>query len=266
MTSVIFDMDGVLYRSTDSLPGAASTVSEFQARGWKTGFLTNNSARTRENYVEKLAGHGIMVDKSQVMTSGEATARYLIEEGHSGKRAYVVGMEGLCNTLSSAGFEVDCDDEGDPCELVVIGWDRGFTFKKIARAQREILFNGAEFFATNADAMFPAKGGGLLPGAGSMVCAVETATGRRATIIGKPKTISLRYLLKELGEDNAPPDDVWVVGDRLDTDIACGNAYGAHTVCVTTGIASREDAENATGDNHPDFIIDTLADLPGLIG
>lgn len=258
-------MDGVLYRGPESLPSAASTVSEFRARDYKVGFLTNNSGKTRETYVEKLAGHGIAVDKSQVMTSGEASARFLIEEGRSGNRAYVIGMVGLCDTLASAGFIVDCNDEGDQCSLVVIGWDKQFTFGKIVRAQSEILVNGAELYATNADPMFPAKEGRLLPGAGAMVSAVETAVGRKATVIGKPKIISLRYLLKELGADKASPDDVWVVGDRLDTDIACGNAYGAHTVCVTTGIASRDDAENATGDKRPDFIIDSLEDLPAIM-
>lgn len=265
MATIVFDMDGVLYRGDDNLPDAAQAVSGLAERGHKIGFLTNNSARTARNYVEKLDGHGIKAEEGQVMTSGEAAARHLLEEGHGGKRLYVVGMKGLCNTLASAGFEVDSDDEGEPCSLVLIAWDKSFTFAKIARAQAEVLHNGAEFFATNTDAMFPAPKGRLLPGAGCMVSSVETATGRKPEVIGKPKTISLGYLLKELGSDNSPPDDIWVVGDRLDTDIVCGNAYGAHTVCVTTGIASREDAENASADERPDFIINSLAELTGLI-
>jgi len=257
-------MDGVLYRGTEDLPGAASTISELRARDYKIGFLTNNSGNTRSIYVNRFAEYGIEIRETEVMTSGEATARFLVEQGHIGKRIYVIGKKGLCSTLRSVGFIPDSDDEGDSCDLVVIGWDKKFTFEKIARAQNEVLFNGAELYATNIDAMFPASEGKLLPGAGAMVSAVETASGRKATVIGKPKTISLKYLLKELDEENASPDDVWVVGDRLDTDIACGNAYGAHTVCVTTGIASREDAESATGDNHPDFIIDSLEELPEL--
>jgi len=266
MPTVILDMDGVIYRGTEPLPGASQAVETLRAHGAGIGFLTNNSWRTRASYVERLAEFGIRAEEREIMTSGEATARRLKASGHAGCRIYVVGGDGLAETLARHGFEVDTDEEGDRCDFVVVGWDKRFTFAKIVRAQSEIIVNGARLIATNADAMFPAKKGRVLPGAGSMVAAIETASSAKAEIIGKPGTTSLRYLLEDLGvEPDAPTADIWVVGDRLDTDMACGNEYGAHTVCVTTGIATRDQAESATGRQRPEHIIDSLAELVDLV-
>ena len=244
--------------------GAVECVETLKKSGVKVGFLTNNAVRTREEIVARLAGFGIGAEISQTMNSGEATARHLIARGMDGSRVYAIGGDGLSVTLTRAGFDVDRDDEGEKCDFVIIGWDRNFTFPKIVRAQHEILVNNAELIATNRDPMFPAQGR-LLPGAGAMVAAVETASGKIAELIGKPKTISLDYMLDDLGiEKNTSKREIIVVGDRLDTDIACGVAYGATTVLVTTGITSREMAENAPAEMKPDYIIDSLMELPGL--
>jgi 4-nitrophenyl phosphatase len=266
MPTVILDMDGVIYRGGEPLPGVVQAVETLRTRGAGIGFLTNNSWRTRASYIERLAEVGIRAEEREIMTSGEATARYLIASGHAGSRIYVVGGDGLAETLTRHGFEVDTNDEGEPCDFVVVGWDRRFTFAKIVRAQSEIVFNRASLIATNADPMFPAKNGRVLPGAGSMVAAIETASAAKAEVIGKPGTTSLRYLLEDLGaEPDSPAGDVWMVGDRLDTDIACGNEYGAHTVCVTTGITTRDQAEKATGRRRPEHIIDFLTELVDLV-
>jgi phosphoglycolate/pyridoxal phosphate phosphatase family enzyme len=266
MKTVIFDMDGVIYRGKETLPGATECLESLRSSGIKVGFLTNNSSRTREQYAEILGGHGIKADPIEIMTSSDATVRYLAEKDIAGLRVFVVGESGLADTLTRAGFEVDISDEGAPCQLVIVGWDRYFTFAKIARAQLEVMVNSARLIATNADPTFPAAGGRILPGAGTMVAAIEVASGKKVKLIGKPETISLVFLLNELGyspEDNTR--DVWVVGDRLETDIACGNAFGSHTVLVTTGIATRDSATHATGNLHPEYIIDSLLELPGLI-
>ena len=266
MTVVIFDLDGVLYRGNETIPDAPDCVSGLRNHGIATGFLTNNASRTRESVVERIAKHGIDAAIDEVMTSGEATARYLKDKGFSGRRIYTIGQDGLIETLERYGLNVDIEDVGDPCDFVVVGWDRGITFNKIARAQHEILVNKATLIATNRDAMFPAEGGSVLPGAGAMVAAVETASNAIAEVIGKPKTYSLKYLIDDLIEGvEVSKDSIWVVGDRLDTDIVCGNSYGAKTVCVTTGISTRAEAEQAEGLSKPDYIIDSLCELPGLI-
>ncbi|MCX6647065.1 MAG: HAD-IIA family hydrolase [bacterium] len=266
MTIVIFDLDGVLYRGNETIPEAATCVDTLRDRGIIIGYLTNNAGRTRESVVERLAEHGIDAKVIEVMTSAEATARYLTEKGFSGKRIYVIGGEGLTETLRRHGFVVDTEDVGDPCDFVVIGWDRGISFNKIARAQNEIMVNKAKFIASNKDAMFPADGGRVLPGAGAMVAAVEAASNTKAEVIGKPEIYSLKYLIDDLcGGSDISEKAVWVIGDRLDTDIACGNSFGAITVCVTTGITSREDAEKAERIFKPEYVIDSLSELPGLI-
>jgi len=266
MITVVFDLDGVIYRGDETMPGAPETLASLRNSGCLTGFLTNNSTRSRDDYVSLLGSHSIPSQPHEIMTSGEATVRYLLEHGHKGKRIYIIGGAGLVSSLKNAGFITDTNDDGDPCNFVIVGWDRQISFNKIARAQHEILEHGASFIATNTDAVFPAKGGRFLPGAGTMVAAIETATGTKAEVIGKPNTISLLYLLDELGLDSgSASNEVWVVGDRLDTDIACGNAIDAITVCVTTGISSRIYAENASGKIKPDHVIDSITELPDLV-
>lgn len=265
MKAVVFDMDGVIHRGDQVLPGAVECVNALMKAGVRVGFLTNNSVRTREEIVRRLEGLGIHVEVGQTMNSGEATARHLVARGMENSRVYVIGGDGLAETLERSGFEVDRADEGEKCDFVIVGWDRSFSFAKIVRAQHEILVNRAKLIATNADPMFPAMGK-LLPGAGAMVAAVEVASGTKAELIGKPKTISLEYMLDDLGiERGSDRGDVWVVGDRLDTDIACGKAYGARTVLVTTGITSRGTAENAPPELRPDYILDSLDELPDIL-
>ena len=266
MIAVVFDLDGVLYRGPEPIPEAAGCIRRLRDTGTRLGFLTNNSTRERSEYVEILARHNIHAEEREIMTSGEATARFLRTQGIQGGRIFVIGGEGLQKTLSKAGYVVETGDDGDRCELVVIGWDRSFSFAKIVRAQKEVLENGARLIATNVDAMFPAQGGRLLPGAGAMVASVEASTGRKAEVIGKPNTISLRFLLEELGVwPGTPVESIWCIGDRLDTDIACGNAFGARTVLVTTGITDRASALAGRDEMKPDHVIDSLRELPGLI-
>ncbi len=265
MTTVIFDLDGVIYRGEEPLPGSADTVRMLKEAGVKIGFLTNNSGRNTRSYIEKLAGLGIKADATQIMNSGEATAQYMITRGWSGSRIYVIGRDDLAITLRDAGFDVDLELEGEPCDFVVVGWDRSFGFYHVVRAQHEIMVNGAKLIATNADAVFPADEGRVLPGAGTMVAAVEVASGTKALVIGKPKTIGLELLLDKLDVAKKDGEDVWMVGDRLDTDIACGKSYGTKTILVTTGISTREMAENAPKEMRPDYVIDSLVELPEIL-
>lgn len=266
MISVIFDMDGVIYRGDETCEASPDTVKSLQDMGIPVGFLTNNAGRTREDRVEVLAKHGIVTSVNCVMTSAVATSRHLIKLGYQGKRIYAVGGKGLYITMEEYGFDVDHEDDGDPCDFVVVGWDRQFSFPKILRAQWEILYNHAGFYATNVDPMFPAGGGRVMPGAGTMVAAIEVASDTSAEVIGKPETIALEYLIEDLDiPGNSNPRDCWMIGDRLTTDILCGKKFGATTVLVTTGITSREQAEAASDEMKPDFIIDALSGLLPLI-
>jgi 4-nitrophenyl phosphatase len=255
----VFDLDGVIYRGTEPQPHAQQLVQSLRDQGHYVRFFTNNSAATREDYVRKLTGMGIPVTIDEIMTSSYATALYFKERGALGKTVYRIGEQGMEDELTAGGMRViyDQDEPDAKIDFVVVGLDRDFHYRKLARAMSAIL-NGAEFIATNCDATFPVESGELLPGGGSIASAVAVAVGRDPYVIGKPETYAMQKILDQTG---SRPDEAIVVGDRLDTDIEAGNRIGACTVLVLTGVTSREQAEAAEGDMEPDVIIDTLAEL-----
>jgi len=159
--------------------------------------------------------------------------------------------------LRLAGFSLS---ENEPVDFVVVGLDRGFDYQKLLKAQRAIL-SGAEFLATNPDPTFPTEEG-LIPGAGSIVAAVERATGRRPKVIGKPEPFMLELALRLSG---ARREECVVVGDRLDTDILAGNRAGMITVLVLTGVTTEEEARRAEGELRPKFVIPNLLWLEGVL-
>lgn len=250
-------MDGVLYRGEEPLPGAVEAVEFSRVRGYRAFFLTNNSTCTRAQYAQRLKKMGITCEEEEVITSGYATAEYLKSVAPDGARILVIGEEGLKVELRLAGFTLS--QEG-PVDFVVVGMDRDFNYGKLRRAQQAIL-EGAEFVATNPDATFPTEEG-LLPGAGSIVAAVERASGRRPRLIGKPEPFMLELALRVSG---AKREECVVVGDRLDTDILAGNKAGMMTVLVLTGVTSEEEARRARGEFKPDFVIPDLRRLEGVL-
>lgn len=259
MALYVFDMDGVLWAMEDPIPHGAETVKRLRLRGDRVYFLTNNSTRSREDYVAKLGRFGIRAEVSQVMTSAHATALVLRSEGAAGRHAYVVGERGLIAELEGAGLRVVPYREGDRVDYVVVGWDRSFTYQKLAEAHGAIVRGGAQFIATNRDATYPDSGGRTLPGGGSLVAAVATAAGVAPRTIGKPEPHALDLILREAG---VPPEQCIVVGDRLDTDIALGKRAGARTVLVLTGVSTESDVAEAPASLRPDTVLHTLADLP----
>lgn len=257
----VFDLDGVIYRGAELQPGARDTVLTLRNQGHHVRFFTNNSAESRRSYVGKLCTLGIPTPIEDIMTSSYAAALYFVESGAVGKTVYRIGEDGMAEELTAAGMHViyDLDEPEAKIDYVVVGLDRDFYYRKLARAMQAIL-DGAEFIATNRDATFPVESGLLLPGGGCMVAALATAVGRQPHLIGKPETYALEKILQQT---NTPAERAVVVGDRLDTDILAGNRIGARSVLVLTGVTSRAQAEAAEGDLKPDAIIDTLAELVG---
>ena len=253
----VFDLDGVLYRMDDPVPGAREALERLRARGTAVFFLTNNSSRTRQDYVRKLQSLGMRASVEEVMTSAYAAGRLFQEWGAVGRTVYVVGESGLRQELAWAGMRVvDYSDEA-AIDYVVVGWDRSFTYQKLTEAHLAIG-RGARFVATNRDATYPNAGGRTLPGSGALVAAVEACTGVTPFTVGKPETYALDLILRQAG--CAPPDCL-VVGDRLDTDIAVGLRAGTATALVLTGVSTRADVE-ARPDLRPDYIWDSLDEMP----
>lgn len=253
----VFDLDGVLYRGDAPLPHVSETVRELRRRGRRIYFFTNNSGRSREDFQAKLERMDIPAPADEVMTSGYATSLYFKENNHLGKCVYVVGESGLEHELESAGMEISKNGSSGKIDFVVAGIDREFTYEKLTHAQQAIL-NGATFIATNRDSTFPVENNVVIPGGGAIVSAIETASGVKPYVIGKPWTYALEKILESA---KSTPEESIMVGDRLETDIMLGNRMGMVTVLITTGVATRYDGEHAADEMKPSRIIDDLSEL-----
>lgn len=251
--ALICDMDGVLFRRDDPIAGAAEAVGRFRGRGARVLFCTNNSRYSVDEYLAKLDGFGIPCDPSDLLTSGLVTAETLGARGFGGRRAMVVGGVGVRDALRDSGLAVAEGESTEGIDLVVVGWDPEFDYGVLARAA-DAVRGGAVFVATNADATFPAPHG-LLPGAGSILAAVETASGRKAEVMGKPH----RPMTDAITARVSGCRNVAIVGDRPDTDLAAGDVMGWTKVLVLSGVTSRDEAGSVRP--RPDVVLDSLADL-----
>lgn len=255
----VFDLDGVIYRGKEPQPHAQEVVLTLRNQGHAVRFYTNNAAKHRDTYLSKLETLGIPTPVDHIMTSSYATALYFLEHNAAGKTVYRVGEQGMAREFEAVGMNVvyDLEEPSAKIDYVVVGLDRDFHYRKIARAQEAILA-GAQFIATNEDATFPMEGDRLLPGGGCMVAAIRTATNVEPFVVGKPSVYAYNKILELT---RCAPENSVMIGDRLDTDIAVGNRAGADTVLVLTGVTSRQEGETATGDYKPKRIIRTLEEL-----
>lgn len=247
--ALMCDLDGVLYRGDEPIPGAADAVARLRDAGVSFLFCTNNSRSTVAQYVDKLAAMGVPATSEEIVTSAVVTAEVLGQRGLAGESVLVVGGEGIRQALADAGLRVGGDEPG----AVVVGWDPSFTYDTMRTAARAVM-NGATLIATNGDATFPAPDG-LWPGAGSILASIETASGRRAEVMGKPH----QPMMDVAAERLAGARRIAVVGDRPDSDLAGGVARGWTTILVLTGVTSPGDVDRVTP--RPDYVIDSIAEL-----
>jgi glycerol 3-phosphatase-2 len=228
-------------------------------RGKEVLFLTNDPRSSREQYAEKLRGLGVDCDRSEVLTAGAATAEHVARQaGAPGGSAFVIGTPALKEEVAAVGLAVTDGDDGSEADVVVVGGHDGFDYTELRIASQAVR-RGARFYATGRDATFPMPGGSW-PAAGSILAAVETASGRRAHVVGKPEPDMFRIARDLIPEARR----CLVVGDRLDSDIAGGRRAGLATALVLTGSTTEEEA--ASADPAPDFVIPDLRALvvPGM--
>jgi 4-nitrophenyl phosphatase len=230
VAAVVLDLDGVLWLGDEPLPGAAEAVARFRAAGLAVGFMTNNSSLPVGRYVEKLAGFGVDADPSEVLTSALATADLLAADLAPGSKVLACSGPGVVEALEARGFEVV---DAGPAEAVVVGWHRTFDFDRLDRASSAIRA-GARFVATNMDATYPAPDG-LLPGNGSIVAAVATASGRQPEVAGKPERPTVALVRARFGERGI------VAGDRPSTDGALAAALGWPFALVVSAASGGSD-------------------------
>jgi NagD protein len=245
----LIDMDGVIYRGSELIPGADRFIRELLDLRLPFLFLTNNSQRTRRDVVTKLRRLGIAADESHIFTCAMATARFLAAQKPAGT-AYVIGEGGLLQALHQNGYAVV---DSDP-DYVVVGEGRTVTYEMLETATRLVL-GGAKLVATNLDPNCPTQAG-LRPGCGAIVAMLETATGRRALSVGKPSPVMMRMARGELGVDASRTT---MIGDTMETDILGGVQLGYRTILVLSGGTGREDLDRFA--YRPDLVVDSIADL-----
>jgi 4-nitrophenyl phosphatase len=260
LRGLLIDLDGVVYTGRDPIPGAAEFLAAARRRGLKFLLITNNSTTSPELVAERLRTMHIEVSPQEILTSAQAAAAYVSAHGRPGARVRIVGEAGL----RQAAFEEDLCvvEDGDPdVEWVIAGLDRAFTYERLTSATRAIMA-GARFVATNADALLPVEGGQVIPGAGTIVAAIQTATAVAPIVVGKPEPGLFEHGLKRLG--GLRPEQVAMIGDRLDTDVVGGQRAGLRTILVLSGVTTPAAAEAARP--QPDGVAPDLAHVADLFG
>jgi 4-nitrophenyl phosphatase len=243
----IIDMDGVLWEGDRPLPGLAAFFAALRARGARFVLATNNASRTPEQYQAKLAGMGVAVARDEILTSSMATAVLIRRRAPAGARVFAIGEDGLRQALVEHGcaltdlYQVNAD-------FVVVGMDRALSWDKLATATLNIRA-GAAFIGTNPDTTLPSEHG-LIHGNGAILAALETATGIRPQIVGKPEPTMYALAMEQLGVD---PTHTVAVGDRLGTDILGAVRAGIASVLVLTGVSTRADL--ASLDYGPTWVL-----------
>jgi NagD protein len=245
----LIDMDGVIYRERQLIPGAERFIAQLLEQGVPFAFLTNNSQRTRRDVAMKLSRMGIYVEEEHIFTCAMATARFLAAQKPRGT-AFVIGEGGLLQALHTNGYAIVDDDP----DYVVVGEGRTFNMEIVEAAVRMIL-RGSKLIATNIDPNCPTSHG-LRPGCGAIVAMLETATGLKAFSVGKPSPVMMRAARKELG---LATDETIMIGDTMETDILGGVSMGYRTSLVLTGGTRRDDLKRYA--YRPDTILDSIADL-----
>jgi phosphoglycolate/pyridoxal phosphate phosphatase family enzyme len=266
----IFDLDGVVYLGTSLIKNVDNIMQELKDLSIKVVYNSNNSTITRQMYVERLKGLNIPSDFSDFYTSASITAME-ITKIRENSNIFVIGEVGLREELKAMGHNVikrPSKSRYDDIDYVIVGLDLHFNYNNIAIAQRCILEGHAQFYATNADASLPVSDG-LMPGAGVMVNAVETCTGKKPIkIFGKPQPHGIEMILNDL---KIPANKAIIFGDRAETDILAGNRAGIMTAMVLTGVYSKEmvaelveNSKKSTSfekDLIPNFTFNTLNDI-----
>jgi NagD protein len=245
----LIDMDGVIYRCSELIPGADRFINQLLEWHIPFLFLTNNSQRTRRDVATKVRRMGIAVEEHHVFTCAMATARFLAQQKPGGT-AFVIGEGGLLNALHKNGYSI-VDRNPD---YVVVGEGRTLSFEMVEQAVQMIL-NGAKLIATNLDPNCPTSSGAR-PGCGAIVSMLETATGVTAFSVGKPSPVMMRAARKELGLRAC---ETVMIGDTMETDIIGGVQLGYPTVLVLSGGTRREDLESYA--YRPNLILGSLAEL-----
>lgn len=245
----LIDMDGVLVRGREPIPGASAFVNRLRERNAKFLVLTNNSMYSQADLAYRLRSIGLDIPHTNIFTSAMATAQFVHSQRPQGA-AFVIGESGLTSALHEIGYIIT---DHDP-DYVVLGETLAYNFDQIAKAVR-LIAGGARFIATNPDPTGPTEAG-IVPACGAMAALIEKSTGRAPFFVGKPAPVMMRYAMNYLGVHS---QNTLMVGDRMDTDIIAGMQAGMDTVLVLSGLTRREDLPAYPF--IPTAMLDSVADI-----
>lgn len=246
----VLDMDGTFYLGSKLLPGSLEFFNAVKESGRQVLFLTNNSSRDADYYLDKLNGMGCPVQDGEVYTSGMAACQYL-NRYMRGKKVFLLGNKYLRSEFRKHGVPLSQDSP----DVVVIGYDTTINYEKLCRVC-DLVRTGMPYIATHPDYNCPTETG-FVPDIGAIIAFIHASTGRMPdTVVGKPNTPIVDGMLELTG---MKPHELCICGDRLYTDIATGVNACVLAVCVLTGEATAEDIGKSTV--QPDLVFDRLADL-----
>jgi HAD superfamily hydrolase (TIGR01450 family) len=272
---LLVDLDGVVYRGSDPVPGVAAVLADRASRGDDVVYVTNNSMHYRLDYQTRLAAMGAPVTPDTVVSSARATAAYLRDHDKGIRRVLVLGGNGLERELRDEGYDVVTSGvaatrmsqepidgyaaAGRP-DAVVVGLDPNLTYARLVVASDSIRA-GAHFIATNRDPVYPSERG-LRPGAGSIVIALEAATGVVPVSIGKPAPYLLEAAAHAVGRE---PAEAIMIGDGIPTDLAAAHAVGARCILMLTGVTTRAEVDALPADRQPTAIAADATELAAIL-
>lgn len=233
--ALILDMDGVIWKDDQPIGNLPQIFEKIKECNLKVVLATNNSTRTINQYMQKFEELGVPIEKWQIINSAQTVATYLCNNFPPGSAIFMIGGLGLTEAIIEYGFTIT--EKPDRAVAVVVGMDRNLTYEKLKNATL-LIRAGASFIGSNPDKTFPTPNG-LIPGAGSILAALEAATNVPPIITGKPNPEIYKIALDRL---ESSPAETLVVGDRLETDILGGQKCGCSTALVLTGVSTLKQA------------------------
>lgn len=256
ITLFLLDMDGTVNLGFNAIDGAKEFLFTLKEQGKNFIFLTNNSSKNADGYVDKMRFLGFPCEKENVFTSGMAAGMFL-SENKKDSLVYVCGTETLKNELLKYGVKISPD--GENADTVLLGYDTELNYEKI-KIVCNLLDNGADYYATNVDMVCPIEDGRYLPDCGSFADMFENAVKRRPKFLGKPDRTMIDIIAKKTG---VAYDKIAMVGDRIYTDVKTGINAGVTAILVLSGETTLSDCKNS--DVKPDYIFNSVKDILNII-
>ncbi len=253
----LLDMDGTIYLGDNLIDGAKEFIETLKSSNKEFFFFTNNSSKNPSDYVNKLSKFGIEMSLNRIITSGDVTSSYILNQKEN-PLVYLLGTPSLEEQFTEKGIRLTTDKTKD-IDFLVLGFDTTLEYKKLWDAH-DLILKGIPYIATNPDYVCPLAGGKSMPDCGAMISLLKTSTGREPLVIGKPNTLMIDFVQNKTGLSKS---EFAMMGDRLYTDIQTAINADITSILVLSGETKRDDLLNA--EQNPDYVFNSVKELLGLL-